>query len=499
MTAFVHLAERLDRVVTAAHFRAAFPSPCARAFVLAGGGAPASRPELDRFQFFGAEPVATFTASRLRETRGEKPLARITVDADSFDSAEPFAELRRFFRAHAVPEAAFDPRYPFPFRAGAVGYVGYECGQFLERLPRVRRPSIGTPDLALSMHRWVVATSEKDSAGPTSWLSVVGVGSDQAAARRDAEATWSGVTERLRRPPPLRAWASPTIIRSAAPRAALGREEYLGRVADAKAHIEAGDAFEICLTNALSAPLADELAWELFDELSEASPAPFAALLHGPDGIVVSSSPERFLSVDARRRVESRPIKGTRPRGRSAEEDRALAAELAASEKDRAENAMIVDLMRNDLGRVCRVGSVVVPELYAIESYATVHQMVSTIQGDLAPEHDAIDLLAAAFPPGSMTGAPKIEAMSILEHLEPVERGVYAGALGWFDAAGALDLSVVIRTAVVKDGTATFSVGGAVVADSDPALEHEETLHKARAVAQAIGVVVARQRRGDAA
>jgi anthranilate/para-aminobenzoate synthase component I len=147
---------------------------------------------------------------------------------------------------------------------------------------------------------------------------------------------------------------------------------------------------------------------------------------------------------------------------------------------------MIVDLVRNDLGKVCRFGTVEVPDLFAVESYATVHQLVSTVRGALLPDKDAIDLIRACFPPGSMTGAPKIEAMTILEHLEPVERGIYAGALGWLDLAGALDLSVVIRTAILRDGTATFSVGGAIVADSDPTLEHEETEHKARALVDAV-------------
>ena len=295
----------------------------------------------------------------------------------------------------------------------------------------------------------------------------------------------------------LRGMGTPSAIVDAALRGpsaievehGLVRDVYIARVASAKEHIRLGDAFEICLTNAWRTPFAQDDAWALFDELHHSNPAPFAAILDLPEGAIVSSSPERFLSLDSKGVAESRPIKGTRPRGATPEEDARLVADLATSEKDRAENAMIVDLVRNDLGRVCRFGSVEAPELFVIEPYATVHQLVSTVRGELAPGKDGIDLLKACFPPGSMTGAPKIEAMTILEHLEPVERGVYSGALGWIDVGGAMDLSVVIRTAVLRDDIATFSVGGAVVADSDPIAEYEETEHKARALVRALGAV----------
>jgi len=500
-----HLAERLDAPVSASVFRAAFPARRASLFLLDGGGSAS----LDRHAFMGAEPVATFRATRVRADGAfvRDALGRATAnvvveeagDRRTLHGGDAFDALRAFVAAHAPPPDVFDPRYPFPFRAGLVGYFGYEVGQLLERLPCIVRPSVGMPDIALSLHDWIIATSRD---GDASWLSVLGSGATPAAARADAEAKRDRVVSALARArrekhdaPPIsarrRVAGTPDV------RAAISRDGYLERVAAAKAHIAAGDAFEICLTNALRAPLADDEAPALWEQLRRASPAPFAAFLDLPEGAVVSSSPERFLSLDARRIAESRPIKGTRPRGASAEEDARLARELRESEKDRAENAMIVDLVRNDLGRVCRFGTVVVPELYAVESYATVHQLVSTIRGELEPDRDAIDLFCACFPPGSMTGAPKIEAMSILERLEPVERGVYSGALGWMDLGGAMDLSVVIRTAVVRDGVATFSVGGAIVADSDPSAEHEETEHKARAIVAALGALGSR-RQGDA-
>jgi para-aminobenzoate synthetase component 1 len=264
----------------------------------------------------------------------------------------------------------------------------------------------------------------------------------------------------------------------------MSREEYEARVTRAREHILAGDAFEICLTTAFDVPFERTSAWSLFRRLCTGNPAPYAAFLDLPEGVVVSSSPERFLTLDRDRNAETRPIKGTRPRSDDPVADARLRADLAASEKDRAENAMIVDLSRNDLGKVCT--NVTAPDLYQVETYPTVHQLVSTVRGRLRPENDALDLLHACFPPGSMTGAPKIEAMRILEDLEPVERGPYAGALGWIDDSGAMDLSVIIRTAVISNGRLRFAAGGAVTADSDPATEYEEMLAKTRALRAAL-------------
>jgi para-aminobenzoate synthetase component 1 len=249
--------------------------------------------------------------------------------------------------------------------------------------------------------------------------------------------------------------------------------------------IVAGNVYEANLTQRMTAPFAGD-AWSLYRALRGLSPAPFACFLDLPDGAILSSSPERFLRLTPDGRVESRPIKGTRPRGETPQSDRALAEELASSEKDRAENLMIVDLVRNDLGRVCEIGSVKVPEMMRVERYASLHQLVSTVEGRLAEGSDALDLVRAAFPPGSMTGAPKIAAVRLLDSLEPVRRGVYSGVVGYLDARGGLDLSVVIRTLLVKKGAAHLHVGGAVVADSDPSAEYEESLDKARALLAAL-------------
>ncbi len=252
-----------------------------------------------------------------------------------------------------------------------------------------------------------------------------------------------------------------------------------------KDYIAAGDALEVCLTHRLDAPL-DEEPLSVYLRLRRENPAPFGAYLDLGDLKLLCASPERFLRLRAGR-LQSRPIKGTRPRGRTPDEDGSLRLALAASEKDRCENVMIVDLVRNDLGRVCRVGSVEVTEFLLVEPYATVFQLVSTIEGELAEGAGLFDAIRACFPGGSMTGAPKIRAMEIIDELEPVARGPYAGALGYLSATGDCDLNIVIRTILARGGRASFHVGGAVVADSDPEAEWRETLDKAAGLVGALG------------
>jgi para-aminobenzoate synthetase component 1 len=252
-------------------------------------------------------------------------------------------------------------------------------------------------------------------------------------------------------------------------------------------YIFAGDIFQANLSQRFESPLR-EPAWSLYRRLRDRNPAPFGAFLDFPGVAILSASPERFLRVDSAGRVETRPIKGTRPRGIGPEHDAALAQALAESAKDLAENLMIVDLMRNDLSRVCAPGSVRVDELFALEQYATVHHLVSTVVGQLAAGADALDLLRAAFPGGSITGAPKLRAMEITAELEPSRRGVYCGSIGYWSVGGELDTSIAIRTAVVRNGRVYFNAGGGVVADSNPADEYQETLDKARGLIDALAV-----------
>jgi para-aminobenzoate synthetase component 1 len=257
-------------------------------------------------------------------------------------------------------------------------------------------------------------------------------------------------------------------------------------VARVREYIVAGDIFQANLSQRFQAPLG-EAPFELYRRLRGRNPASFGAYLGFGDLAVLSASPERFLLFEEERRlVETRPIKGTRPRGLGPMHDAALGRALEESDKDRAENVMIVDLLRNDLSRVCRPGTVRVPELFALEQYPTVHHLVSTVVGELEAGADAVDLLRAAFPGGSITGAPKIRAMEIIAELEPTQRGVYCGSIGYLAPSGAMDTSIVIRTYLAKDGQVYFQAGGGIVADSDPEQEYRETLDKARALIDAL-------------
>jgi para-aminobenzoate synthetase component 1 len=260
-------------------------------------------------------------------------------------------------------------------------------------------------------------------------------------------------------------------------------------VARVRDYIIAGDIFQANLSQRFEAPLEED-PWRLYRRLREVNPAPFAAYLEFDGVAVASASPERFLLLDTAGQVETRPIKGTRPRGVSPEHDAALSRALHDSGKDRAENLMIVDLLRNDLSRTCAPGTVRVPELFALEGFRTVHHLVSTVTGTLAPGHEATDLLATTFPGGSITGAPKVRAMEIIAELEPSRRGIYCGSIGYLSVTGAMDTSIVIRTFVCLAGRAFFSAGGGIVADSDPAQEYEETLDKARALIGALAGAV---------
>ncbi|MCD5401764.1 aminodeoxychorismate synthase component I, partial [candidate division NPL-UPA2 bacterium] len=262
------------------------------------------------------------------------------------------------------------------------------------------------------------------------------------------------------------------------------KEDYLKAVRKAKEYIGAGDIYQVNLSQRLSADLSI-LPFELYKRLRQINPAPFASFLNFDGIAIVSASPERFLCLRGRQ-VETRPMKGTRPRGQDRREDERQKAELLNSEKDKAELVMIVDLERNDLGRVCEYGSVRLREPRTLEPYATVFQTTATVEGMLRKGKDRVDLLKATFPGGSITGAPKVRAMEIIDELEPTKRNLYTGSLGYLSFSGEMDLNIVIRTFLLKEGKAYFQVGGGIVADSDPEAEYEETLDKAKALIEAV-------------
>ena len=262
-------------------------------------------------------------------------------------------------------------------------------------------------------------------------------------------------------------------------------DDYLAMISTAQRHISIGDVYQVCLTNELTVDTGeDPLA--VFLRLRLSNPAPYSTFFKSVDLAVVSSSPEQFLKVQASGMVSTKPIKGTRPRGATDEHDVKIARELQSDAKERAENLMIVDLMRNDIGKVSKVGSVEVPKLFEIESYATVHQLVSTVTGELAEGESAWSAILAAFPGGSMTGAPKIRAMEIIEELELGPRGTYSGCLGYLGAEGSAEFAMTIRSIIFQDGRATIGVGGGITIDSDPVAELEETKLKAKALLAAL-------------
>jgi aminodeoxychorismate synthase component I len=431
--------------------------------------------KLGRFSFAGAEPWCVLRctgehsehevrrAARLGFARGRRVVA-----------GDPLASLAALLPA---PPAGAAP--PLPFAGGVVAALGYELGAALDGVATSPGDAPLLPDVsAFGVDRLYACDHVDGRAYAVAWAE----GADAAAAARRAEADARALAERLPDGPPPPA---PGATRPLALRGGFDAETHAKTVERIREAIAAGDVYQACLTHRLELPWSGD-AFALAGALRALNPAPFACLLALPDATLVGSSPERFLRVGADGWVESRPIKGTRPRGADPDADRRLGRELAASVKDRAENLMIVDLVRNDLGRVCETGSVHVPELFAVEPYATVFQLVSTVRGRLAPGRTALDAVRAAFPPGSMTGAPKRAAQELLARLEPVRRGLYSGALGYLDLRGGADLSVTIRSAVLAGGSAFVHSGGGIVADSEPAAEWAEAEHKARALLAAL-------------
>jgi para-aminobenzoate synthetase component I len=417
-----------------------------------------------RYSFIAADPFLTLKA---RDGWIE--------DGESRFAGDPFAALAERLARYPVES---EPDLP-PFQTGAAGYFAYDLARHLERLPAHRIDDQPLPDLLMGFYDWVIAY---DHAAKKAWAMSSGhPGKTPAERHSRATARLAGVIRQLAEPPAL-----PNAIVRAEPKSDVERAPYEGRVRRVIDYILAGDIYQANISQRFNATLPDDAdPFALYCALRERNPAPFAAFIRHGNISIVSASPERFLKL-RHGHVETRPIKGTRPRGRTPEEDRALAEELTASEKDRAENLMIVDLLRNDLSRVCRDRSVEVPVLFGLESYATVHHLVSIVTGELNQGKTAIDLLRAAFPGGSITGAPKIRAMEIIAELEPTRRGPYCGSIGYVGFDGSMDTSIVIRTMAILGRQLTFQVGGGIVADSDPASEYDETLTKARALIETL-------------
>jgi len=434
--------------------------------------------KLGRYSFIGSDPFLVLKSSDkdITITQGYE-IKNLTGD--------PFDVLGNLLETYQLDCQSS----PVPFIGGAVGYLSYDLCHFIEKLPTTAVDDLKLPECYMGFYDSILAFDNLE--GKTY---IVSTGFPELDNKRRKERAIKRIKEMKARldevpasddgniPQPVSLAENEVGIKGC-----FSHKEYVEAVKKARQYIINGDIFEVNLSQRFGTKL-NITPYELYKRLRSINPAPFACYLGFEDIIVVSASPERFLSLQGDF-VETRPIKGTRPRGKSPQQDEALADELLKSAKDRAENIMIVDLERNDLGRVCRYGSVKVTELAILEVFPTVFHLTSTVVGRLNDGKKNIDLLRATFPGGSITGAPKVRAMEIIDELEPTRRSIYTGCIGYLGFNGDIDLNIAIRTFIIKGEKVYFQVGGAVVYDSDPEAEYQETLHKARALIDSLGKV----------
>ncbi|MBI2792020.1 MAG: aminodeoxychorismate synthase component I [Gammaproteobacteria bacterium] len=418
--------------------------------------------KLGRYSFVGISPFQVITCKNKMVTIGDK-----TFHADPFEILEN--ELKRFQLLRL-------PDYP-PFQGGVAGMLGYELGGYLEKLPQTKEDDLQFPEMILGFYDLVIAW---DHLQEKSWIFSSGFpesSTDKRLQRAQERMAWA--IDCIAHP--IKESTTPVIIDEKI-ESTFSEKSYQEAVEKVIEYIRAGDIFEANISQRFSTRMPETLTpFMLYCKLRQKNPAPFAAFLQHKGWSVASASPERFLKLHDHH-VEARPIKGTRPRFQDSEKDHASQQELIHSEKDWAENVMIVDLMRNDLSRVCLAHSINVPQLCKLESFATVHHLVSVVEGKLNKDNNTIDLLKATFPGGSITGAPKIRAMEIISEIEPKVRGPYCGSMGYIGFNGDMDLSITIRTYAISEQMITFQTGGAITVDSQALEEYEETLVKAHAL-----------------
>ena len=400
----------------------------------------------NRFDILTADPLATLT------TRGESTEI-ICGDVVTHSTADPLTLVQQHCVAlGTTPD--FNP--DLPFQGGAMGLFGYDLGRRFETLPHHAQQDLSTPDMAIGIYDWALIADHHQQK-----LTLVSLNS--------AEKRWQWLQAQT-------AVETDPFTLTSEWQSNLSFDDYAQRFQAVQAYIQAGDCYQVNLAQRFKASYRGD-EWQAFLRLNQANRAPFSAFLRLPHSALLSLSPERFLSLQ-RQEIETRPIKGTLPRLDDAEADRLQAKKLAHSEKDRAENLMIVDLLRNDIGRVATPGSVSVPELFVVEPFPAVHHLVSTIRAHLPETLTATDLLRACFPGGSITGAPKIRAMEIIEELEPHRRNAWCGSIGYISLCGRMDTSITIRTLIAENQQLYCSAGGGLVADSNLDAEYQETFHK---------------------
>ncbi|MBI5144496.1 MAG: aminodeoxychorismate synthase component I [Candidatus Omnitrophica bacterium] len=433
--------------------------------------------KLGRFSFLGCDPFLIF-----KSKRDAISLEWQDGKSEHFKS-NPFYALKEIFKIYEISNVDTG----LPFVSGGVGYLAYDMKDFTEGLPDRAVDDLNLPDCIFALYDTVVIY---DNQKGKAYIASSGLPEmDPVKNSRRAKARLKEFKTRLAEQSVLHAYRNK--IPPASLKSNFSKTSYMKAIEKAKEYIKNGDIYQVNLSQRFEAELNME-PFELYLRLRDYSPAPFSAYLSFGDVTILSSSPERFL-LKKQCYIETRPIKGTRPRGNDAFSDALLEKELLQSRKDRAEHIMIVDLERNDLGRICEYGSVFPSEFIILERYATVFHLVSTVAGRLKKEIDPVDCLLAAFPGGSITGAPKIRAMEIIEELEPVKRSIYTGAIGYISFDGNMDTSIVIRTFVIKGKRIYFQVGGGIVADSDPKEEYDETLDKAKGLMLSLGIGLERK------
>lgn len=406
----------------------------------------------NRFDILVADPVAILVTRDAQTT--------VTQDGEEFTSTDdPFSLLQQ---ALAKQNLHPQPNPDYPFQGGAVGLFGYDLGRRFETLPTQAEKDIDVADMAVGLYNWVLIVDHQRQS-----LSLLCHG--------DAAARLAWLEQQQASP-------SAPFALTTAWRPNMSRNEYGDKFNQVQTYLQSGDCYQVNLAQRFDAAYQGN-EWDAFTRLNQANRAPFSAFLRLDNAAILSLSPERFIQLEDGN-IQTRPIKGTLPRCDDPDADRAQAQKLATSPKDRAENLMIVDLMRNDIGRVAVPGSVRVPELFAVEPFPAVHHLVSTITARLAPQLDACDLLRAAFPGGSITGAPKVRAMEIIDELEPQRRNAWCGSIGYLSLCGNMDTSITIRTLTARNGRIYCSAGGGIVADSLPDAEYQETFDKVNRILQ---------------
>ncbi|WP_425447025.1 aminodeoxychorismate synthase component I [Dethiothermospora halolimnae] len=418
---------------------------------------------LGKYSFIGANPFGVFKSKN-------ESITIIEDNEEKTFNGDPFAQLKKLLSKYNM-----NYKTDIPFIGGAVGYLSYDLCHHVEKLPRTAIDDVEIPDCFFGLYDGIIIIDHREN---KVFISSLGI-------KNNEEKTIDNITSRIKEAEKiginieLKDKELPVEFKSN-----FTKENYIKAVDKVRNYIKSGDIYQANLTQRFNCDL-QESPFELYGKLRDINPAPFASFIDFGEGYIVSSSPERFVKVEDRI-IETRPIKGTRPRGANEEEDIRNREELLSSEKDKAELLMIVDLERNDLGRISKTGTVEVTELFKLEEYSTVYHLVSTVIGEMKEGSDLVDVIKSTFPGGSITGAPKIRAMEIIDQLEPTQRNIYTGSIGYLGFNGDMDLNIVIRTIVCKDDRAYFQVGGGIVWDSDAEMEYEETLHKAKALIEAL-------------